>query len=39
MVFIQVLIKEISIFKNYDYLLCDGEDPEGSVLQIKQSKK
>lgn len=35
----QVLMKEITTFENYDYLLCDGEDPEGNVFQIKQRKK
>lgn len=35
----QVAMKEITTFENYDYLLCDGEDPEGNVFQIKQRKK
>ncbi|RQO70076.1 lactoylglutathione lyase [Pedobacter sp. KBW06] len=35
----KVLMKEIKTFDNYDYLLCDGEDPEGNVFQIKQRKK
>ncbi|NQX37958.1 hypothetical protein HQN84_03830 [Pedobacter steynii] len=28
----QVLMKEISTFENYDYLLCDGEDPYQTVI-------
>lgn len=35
----QVAMKEITTFDNYDYLLCDGEDPAGNVFQIKQRKK
>jgi catechol-2,3-dioxygenase len=35
----QVSMKDIITFENYDYLLCDGEDPEGNVFQIKQGKK
>ncbi len=34
-----VLLKEIKTFDNYDYWLCDGEDPEGNVFQLKQKKK
>jgi len=34
----QVKIKEVKTFNNYDYWLCDGEDPEGNVFQIKQKK-
>ena len=33
-----VLMKEIKTFENYDFWLCDGEDPEGNVFQIKQKK-
>jgi hypothetical protein len=25
--------------KEYDYWLCDGEDPEENVFQLKQKKK
>ena len=35
----QVLVKEIKNFDSYDYFLCDGEDPEGNVFQLKQKKK
>jgi len=34
-----VLLKEVVSFENYDFLLCDGEDPEGNVFQLKQKKK
>jgi catechol-2,3-dioxygenase len=33
-----VLMKEVKTFENYDYWLCDGEDPEGNVFQLKQKK-
>ena len=35
----KVLMKEIKTFDNYDYWLCDGEDPEGNVFQLEQRKK
>ena len=31
-----VLVKEIKSFKGFDFILCDGEDPEGNVFQVKQ---
>lgn len=34
----QVAMRELKTFDNYDYWLCDGEDPEGNVFQIKQKK-
>jgi catechol 2,3-dioxygenase-like lactoylglutathione lyase family enzyme len=34
----KVFMKEIKTFDNYDYWLCDGEDPEGNVFQLKQKK-
>jgi catechol-2,3-dioxygenase len=34
----QVSIQAIKTFDNYNYLLCDGEDPEGNVFQLKQKK-
>ena len=34
-----VPMREIKTFDNYDYCLCDGEDPEGNVFQLKQKKK
>ncbi|MEP7324009.1 MAG: VOC family protein [Saprospiraceae bacterium] len=34
----QVLMREIKTFDNYDFMLCDGEDPEGNVFQLKQKK-
>ena len=33
-----VLLKEIITFDNYGYWLCDGEDPEGNIFQLKQRK-
>jgi catechol-2,3-dioxygenase len=34
-----VFMKEIKTFHNYGYWLCDGEDPEGNVFQLKQKKE
>ncbi|MBD1386928.1 VOC family protein [Mucilaginibacter rigui] len=34
-----VVMREIKTFDNYDYWLCDGEDPEGNVFQLKQKKQ
>ena len=34
-----VTIREIKTFDNYDFWICDGEDPEGNVFQLKQRKK
>lgn len=39
----QLIIKNVSLreIKNrdgYDYLICDGEDPEGNVFQLRQRK-
>jgi hypothetical protein len=31
-----VQLNEIKSFKGFDYLLCDGEDPEGNIFQLKQ---
>jgi hypothetical protein len=33
-----VLMKEVTTFDNYDYWVCDGQDPEGNVFQLKQKK-
>jgi len=33
-----VEMREIKTFDNYGYWLCDGEDPEGNVFQLKQKK-
>jgi len=33
-----VVMRETKTFDNYDYWLCDGEDPEGNVFQLKQKK-
>ena len=35
----QVAMREIKTFENYDYWLCDGEDPEGNVFQLRQKKQ
>ncbi|WP_293310133.1 VOC family protein [Pedobacter sp. UBA5917] len=34
----KVQINEIKTFPDYAYWLCDGEDPEGNVFQLKQRK-
>lgn len=34
----KVMMKEIKTFDNYNYWLCDGEDPEGNVFQLKKRK-
>lgn len=34
-----IIMQEVKTFDNYDYLLCDGEDPEGNVFQLQQRKK
>jgi len=34
----KVKLKNIVTWDNYDYWLCDGEDPEGNVFQLKQKK-
>ena len=31
-------VHDIKSFANYPYLLCDGEDPEGNVFQLKKAK-
>lgn len=31
-----VAMREIKTFEDYDFLMCDGEDPEGNVFQLKQ---
>lgn len=33
-----VTMREIKTFDNYDFWLCDGEDPEGNVFQLKKRK-
>lgn len=33
-----VAMREIKTFENYDFFMCDGEDPEGNVFQLKQRK-
>jgi catechol-2,3-dioxygenase len=34
-----VAMKDVTTFNDYHYWLCDGEDPEGNVFQLKQKKK
>jgi catechol-2,3-dioxygenase len=36
---LNVLLQEVKTFDNYGFWLCDGEDPEGNVFQIRQLKK
>ncbi len=36
---VDVQLGEIKTFDGFDYWLCDGEDPEGNVFQLKQKKK
>lgn len=33
-----VLLKEITSFDGFPYWLCDGQDTEGNVFQIRQKK-
>jgi catechol-2,3-dioxygenase len=33
-----VKIGEVKTFDNYDFHICDGEDPEGNVFQLKQKR-
>ncbi|MDP4218209.1 MAG: VOC family protein [Bacteroidota bacterium] len=33
-----VRMREVKTFENYQYWLCDGEDPEGNIFQLKQKK-
>lgn len=33
-----VNLGEIKTWDNYGYWLCDGEDPEGNVFQLRQKK-
>lgn len=33
-----VNMRELKTFDNYDYWVCDGEDPEGNVFQLRQRK-
>ncbi|WP_316741222.1 hypothetical protein [Pedobacter antarcticus] len=33
-----VQMREIKTFDDYNYWLCDGEDPEGNMFQLKQAK-
>jgi catechol-2,3-dioxygenase len=34
----KVKLRDVKTFENYNYWLCDGEDPEGNVFQFKQAK-
>jgi catechol 2,3-dioxygenase-like lactoylglutathione lyase family enzyme len=33
-----ISMKDVKSFDNYPFLLCDGEDPEGNIFQLKQKK-
>ncbi|HJW15981.1 MAG TPA: hypothetical protein VJ499_02625 [Flavisolibacter sp.] len=35
----KVLIKEVKTFENFNFLFCDGEDPEGNIFRLQQRKK
>jgi hypothetical protein len=32
----KVELKEIKSFEGFNFLFCDGEDPEGNIFQLKQ---
>lgn len=32
------VMREVKSFDNYPFWICDGEDPEGNVFQVKQHK-
>jgi catechol-2,3-dioxygenase len=34
-----VTVREIKSFPGYNYILFDGEDPEGNVFQIRQARQ
>lgn len=34
-----VRMKEVLTWDGYDFLLCDGKDPEGNVFQIEAQKE
>jgi hypothetical protein len=34
-----ILTNEVKTFSGYNFFICDGEDPEGNVFQLKQEKK
>lgn len=34
----EISMNEVKTFDNYNYWICDGEDPEGNVFQLKQKK-
>lgn len=34
-----IKLKEVMSWENYPYLICDGEDPEGNVFQLKVKKE
>lgn len=34
-----VTMQEVKTFENYDFFMCDGEDPEGNVFQLKQKMR
>jgi catechol 2,3-dioxygenase-like lactoylglutathione lyase family enzyme len=34
-----VSIKEVTTYENFDFLFCDGEDPEGNIFRLQQKKK
>ena len=35
----QIGVGQIKTFENYPYWICDGQDPEGNVFQLRQRKQ
>ena len=34
-----VAMREMKTFDNYDFFMCNGEDPEGNVFQLKRKMR
>lgn len=34
----KIIIAVVKTFDNYNYWICDGEDPEGNIFQLRQKK-
>ena len=34
-----IKLNDVMSWDNYPYLLCDGEDPEGNIFQLKEKKE
>ena len=35
---INMTITEVKTWENFDYWLCDGQDPEGNIFQLRQKR-